>query len=67
MALFIIFKCPECEENVEGHLGVWAYCSSESESINDPILLMPQMADSCGLYACYIECPKCENTIDIMR
>ena len=62
--LMVEFDCPHCGHHVSGLLAVWSYY--ETDDSVQPILLMPAMADSCGLYGMYIRCPLCDNDIDVM-
>lgn len=64
-SLRVSFECPHCKQQVTGFLGVWEH--GEVPPLEEhPILLKPCVCDSGGLYACYVECPKCEQDIVVM-
>ena len=64
MSLKITFKCPHCNRAVMGLMSVWEY--SDAEEKDNPILLIPRVCESSGLYDCYIECPICGEDISVM-
>ena len=63
MALKVSFVCPHCGAKITGLLSMWEY--SEAKEEDNPLLLIPRLCESCGLYGCYIKCPKYMAEINV--
>ena len=62
LKVYASFICPQCKNKIEG---IEIHWHDDSWNCKKPMVLHIQSCVSGGIYGVYVECPICDNEIDI--